>query len=261
MSKAKFFTSVRKSVFGGSLTSSQVAGLERIIGEADKRQINTEYLAYVLATAAWEGAYTMQPITERGARSYFNKYEPGTKIGKILGNKHVGDGYKYRGRGDVMITGLDNYDKASKKLGVDLVRNPELALDPKISVRILFDGMLEGWFTGKALKDYLDGIDEDDKEDLREFANGRRIINGTDKQMAIAEIALKFEKALRDAGRPETGWLTVVEVPKPVASTPTVVDKVVAGPAIAFSLISVLAALWYWFIDLPCSVVGIFCGA
>ncbi len=35
----------------------------------------------------------MQPVTEYGAKSYFNKYEPGMPIGKQLGNTQQGDGY------------------------------------------------------------------------------------------------------------------------------------------------------------------------
>jgi putative chitinase len=215
-----FFDKVRASVFGGRLVPSQVDGLNRIIAEADKRGVNNEYLAYTLATSAWEGAYTMQPITERGQRSYFNKYEPGTKIGKVLGNTQPGDGYRFRGRGDVMLTGRANYAKAGRILGIDLLGNPELALDPKVSVRILFSGMADGWFTGKDLDDFLDGIDEGEAEDLREFANARRIINGTDKQVQIAKIALAFEGALRAAKRPERGS-PVAPAPTPVPEAPT----------------------------------------
>lgn len=90
MNTSRFYDSVRSSVFDGSLKQSQVDGLSRIIAEADRRNVNNEFLAYILATSTWEGAYTMQPITERGPRSYFNKYEPGTRIGKVLGNTEIG---------------------------------------------------------------------------------------------------------------------------------------------------------------------------
>jgi putative chitinase len=115
------------------------------------------------------------------------------------------------------LTGRANYLKAGTRLGIDLVGNPDLALDPKVAVQILFVGMIDGWFTGKGLSDYLDGIDESDAEDLREFTNSRRIINGVDKQVEIAKIALKFEAALRAAGRAEGG-----------SSAPAVVAEVVA---------------------------------
>ena len=42
------------------------------------------------------------------------------------GNKDVGDGWKYRGRGIFQTTFKDNYSKVSKALGKDFVNNPEL---------------------------------------------------------------------------------------------------------------------------------------
>lgn len=52
------------------------------------------------------------------------------------GNNEKGDGYKYRGRGFVQLTGKANYAEASKALGIDLVSNPDLAANPQIAARI-----------------------------------------------------------------------------------------------------------------------------
>jgi hypothetical protein len=86
----------------------------------------------------------MQPIKERGPVSYFNKYEPGTKIGKLLGNTQKGDGYRFKGEGHVQNTGRRNAAFASKRLNevfglnIDLVKNPEKRGDPFSSAQSLF---------------------------------------------------------------------------------------------------------------------------
>jgi putative chitinase len=55
---------------------------------------------------------------------------------KDLGNIQPGDGYRFRGRGIFQLTGRHNYAAMSKKIGIDLLANPELAADPKTALRI-----------------------------------------------------------------------------------------------------------------------------
>jgi putative chitinase len=55
MDKAKFFSSVRSSLFGGSLSGDQVKGIEAILDEWTKGGYDDERrLAYILATAHHE---------------------------------------------------------------------------------------------------------------------------------------------------------------------------------------------------------------
>lgn len=204
MNRKLFFDHIRTAVFNGRLTQGQVDGLNRLIEvwTSDYGDYPDAFLAYCLGTGAWETGYTMQPITERGPRSYFNKYEPGTRLGKILGNTQAGDGYRFRGEGDVQNTGRRNARYSSARLrevlgvDVDFEKNPELRGDPIYSAHCLFLGCIEGWYTGVKLADFIDGIDESDEEDGEEFRQARRVVNGTNKDVEISELALDFEEAI-----------------------------------------------------------------
>lgn len=238
-----FFSHVRANLFGGRISQSQIDGLNRLLGFWDQYLHGPlDELAYDLATSLHETDKTMQPITEHGQRSYFDKYEPGTHIGKILGNTIKGDGFKFRGEGDVQNTGRANAAKATKRLnelfglGIDLVAHPEQRGDPKVSALSLFVGNREGWWTGKGLSKYLDGIDEADAEDLREFINARHVVNGTDKAAAIGEYALVFEAALKAGGYGAK--------PAPVPNAPKS-SKSPLAPLVAALMAIVAAAVAY----------------
>lgn len=62
-------------------------------------------------------------------------------IGNLVYGGRMGnapdEGFKYRGRGYIQLTGKDNYAAASKAIGVDLVSNPDLANDPKVAAKIV----------------------------------------------------------------------------------------------------------------------------
>ncbi len=59
-----------------------------------------------------------------------------------MGNGTIesGEGWAYRGRGLKQLTGKDNYTRCSAALGVDLVANPDLLLEPNNAARSA------GWF-------------------------------------------------------------------------------------------------------------------
>ena len=88
----------------------------------------------VAATVAIETARTFRPINEYGGSDYFTEHYEGRTD---LGNCKPGDGARYHGRGFVQITGRANYRAMSHVAGCDLEENPEKALDPEVSARIL----------------------------------------------------------------------------------------------------------------------------
>lgn len=193
-----FFDAVRKEPFPKRLTTRQVDGMEAILAEWERRRLtDLRWLAYMLATTYHETARTMQPIEEYGkgkGREYGKPAGPYQKV--------------YYGRGFVQLTWLANYQKAAKALGVDLVRYPERALEAGIAAAIMFDGMMQGWFTGKKLSDYFAGTKAD-------WVNARRIVNGVDKASEIAGYARLFHAALTAADKPD-----VVKPPVPVPPVP-----------------------------------------
>jgi putative chitinase len=54
-----------------------------------------------------------------------------------MGNR-VGtdDGWKFIGRGMLQVTGREDYDRYGKTLGIDMVADPELAIDPRYTLKI-----------------------------------------------------------------------------------------------------------------------------
>ena len=76
-------------------------------------------------------------MVERGTPEYFiNRYEKNKRKAKILGNTVKGDGERFKGRGYIQLTGRDNYTRAGRAIGVDLVNNPDLAAQPEIAAKI-----------------------------------------------------------------------------------------------------------------------------
>ena len=52
-----------------------------------------------------------------------------------MGNNKSGDGYRYRGRGYIQLTGKNNYTQAGRALGLDLVKNPDQAATPDVGAK------------------------------------------------------------------------------------------------------------------------------
>lgn len=161
--------------------------------------------AYVLGTA-WHESGRFQYMREIWGPTPAQKRYEGRKD---LGNTVAGDGKKFMGRGFVQITGRRNYTDWGRRLGLDLLKEPQLAERPEIAARIIVEGMQLGTFTGKKLSDYV-------TLQVSDFTSARRIVNGLDKAALIAGYAREFDALLMAEGYGED------EAPKPAppARTP-----------------------------------------
>lgn len=187
MNLTKFYDQIRPHL---SLTTQNVQGFDRILHylESKKTQINSA--AYLLATAWWETNKQMWPIKE----AYW--------LSETWRKNNLRY-YPWYGRGLIQVTWKENYIKVARMIGVPettFTNDPDKLMEWQYALPALLIGAQEGIYTGKGLDDYIDDIDESDAEDHKEYVAARRVVNGTDKAATIANLALKFEDALRFAG-------------------------------------------------------------
>jgi len=70
------------------------------------------------------------------------------------GDEESGEGFKYRGRGLIQLTGKDNYEACGEALGADLLNDPDQVSSPK------YAALSAGWFWDKnKLNQYADAND------------------------------------------------------------------------------------------------------
>ena len=139
-------------------------------------------LAYVLSTAIGECA--LRPIKEYKGKVGSHHRQVQSKYW----NFSLPDNKNYFGRGFVQLTWDYNYRKFGQKLGLNLLGEPDLALNPTYAAQIACLGMKEGSFTGKKLGDYFSGSNAN-------WTSARRIINGTDKAQAFGDRARAIASA------------------------------------------------------------------
>ncbi len=62
-------------------------------------------------------------------------YQSQNPAAKHLGNDKPGDGWNYRGKGFIQVTGKANYADLGRRIHVDLVSDPDALLDPEIAAK------------------------------------------------------------------------------------------------------------------------------
>jgi len=146
---------------------------------------------------SFRGRFTQQLAEQYG-------YVPGVKMadqrmianiayGSRMGNGpiHSDEGWRYRGRGPIQLTGKDNYKRCGAAIGLDLVTKPELLEQPGPGC------LAAGWFwnEGSRLGHSLNAL-----ADAGEVGAITRAINGGDT--GLIERLNLAQRALKAMGQP-----------------------------------------------------------
>jgi putative chitinase len=122
---------------------------------------NLNYSADALMRT-WSSRFPTREIADQFAR---NPEKIANKVyGGRMGNTEDGDGWKYRGRGIKQLTGKENYQRCGAGLGVDIIDDPDLLLEPKYAC------LSAGWFWNKHNLNQL--------ADQKDYTTMTRRING-----------------------------------------------------------------------------------
>jgi predicted chitinase len=111
---------------------------------------------------------------------------------KTLGNYVKGDGARYKGRGIIQLTGRYNYNLYGGKVGVDLVKFPERALDPDVSTKIACT-----YWKDKNLNRFADAFTDDSLLKLTQAINGKLAL-GHERRVKHTKRILDILKGVSD---------------------------------------------------------------
>lgn len=124
--------------------------------------LNQTFERYSIDTNLRICHFLAQVLHESGAFRYSSEIWGNTPAQKKydtrvdLGNtpEPDGDGYKYRGRGWIQLTGKANYSLVSKEFGQDFVANPDLiGHEP-------YDGLAAGWYWSRRKLNVFADLDD-----------------------------------------------------------------------------------------------------
>lgn len=122
-------------------------------------------------------------FTQAEAARYARQPEliAGKVYGDRMGNRDASDGWKYRGRGMLQLTGRTNYEATDQRLGIGLDTNPDIAAVPALSLLIACDFYRD--------RNVFAALDRGDVTGARRIVNGGTI--GLDHVNALRAVLLK----------------------------------------------------------------------
>ncbi|MBC6982102.1 glycoside hydrolase family 19 protein [Caulobacter sp. 17J80-11] len=124
--------------------------------------------------SAVRGAADAQALLKRGPQAVANRVYAG-RLGN--GDEASGDGWRYRGRGLVQLTGRANYAEASEWIGRDLEAEPDLAAEPEAACEIA-----AAWWARKSVNE---AADRDDLVAVTRAVNGPALAGLKDRETQL----------------------------------------------------------------------------
>jgi putative chitinase len=165
--KYEINTPIRQACFMGQCAHES--------GNFKTLQENLNYSAEGLMKT-WPSRFPTKEIADQYAR------QPAKIAGKVyngrLGNTSEEEASKYLGRGLIQLTGKENYGNCGLGIGVDLLADPTLLLDPR------YAAISAGWFWNKKGLNAL--ADSQDYETMTKRINGG-LIGLDDRKAKIAK--------------------------------------------------------------------------
>ena len=167
-----------------STENRQQAFIAQLAHESNRLKDSQENLNY--SVEGLKKTFKKYFKTDELAKQYARKPE---KIANYVyanrngnGSEASGDGWKYRGRGLIQLTGKANYHAVGQALGINLESNPDLALIPQNSARIA----AYFWYS-KGLNKLAD---QGNLKKITKIINGG--LNGYDDRLALYQRAKQF---------------------------------------------------------------------
>ncbi|MDH0300613.1 MULTISPECIES: glycoside hydrolase family 19 protein [unclassified Pseudomonas] len=102
------------------------------------------------------------------------------------GNSQQGDGWRYRGRGLIQLTGRDNYRAAAQALGLPLLEQPELIEQPEHAAQ-----SAAWWWATHGLNELADAGRFSDIGSIINTGQPGRVPHGANERKALYDLAVR----------------------------------------------------------------------